>query len=125
MPIHLAENNYGKQSIRLLRLSRHDARHDIKELAVGIRFEGDFGPAHTKGDNRNILPTDTMKNTVYALALQHPIDTTESFCLHLAEHFLTKNPQAARIHVDATETLWDRLAVDGKPHAHTFTCASK
>jgi urate oxidase len=128
MPIHLAENNYGKQSVRLLRLSRPNsqqgARHDIKELTVGIRFEGDFDSAHTKGDNRNILPTDTMKNTVYALARQHSVDSAESFCVHLAEHFLARNPQASRIHVDATETLWNRLAVGGRPHAHTFTCSN-
>jgi urate oxidase len=128
MPIHLSENNYGKQRVRLLRLSRqnvqHGARHDIKELTVGIRFEGDFDASHTKGDNRNILPTDTMKNTVYALARHHLVDTAESFCLHLAEHFLSKNPQASRIHVDASETLWERLAVGGRPHAHAFTCAS-
>jgi urate oxidase len=128
MPIHLAENNYGKQRVRLLRLARpnphRDARQDVKELTIGIRFEGDFDAAHTKGDNRNILPTDTMKNTVYALARQHPIDTTESFCLHLAEHFRAKNPQASRIHVDAAETLWERLAVGGRLHAHTFTCAN-
>jgi urate oxidase len=128
MPIHLVENNYGKQRVRLLRLSRPnarpDARHDIKELTVGIRFEGDFDAAHTKGDNSHILPTDTMKNTVYALARQHPVDSAESFCLHLADHFVARNPQASRVHVDATETLWERLASGGRPHAHTFTCAS-
>jgi urate oxidase len=128
MPIHLAENNYGKQRVRLLRLSRPnarpDARHDIKELNVGIRFEGDFDAAHTKGENRNILPTDTMKNTVYALARQHPVDTAEAFCLRLADHFLAKNPQASRIQVDASETLWERFAVGGRPHAHAFTCVS-
>jgi urate oxidase len=124
MPIRLAENNYGKQNVRLLRLSRQDGQHDIKELTLGIRFEGDFDAAHAKGDNRNILPTDTMKNTVYVLARQHLIDTTESFCVHLAEHFLTRNPQVSRIHVDAAETLWERLTVDGKLHPHAFTRSS-
>ena len=63
-------------------------RHDIRELTVAISFEGDFETAHTKGDNRKILPTDTMKNTVYALARQHPIENIEEFALHLIDHFL-------------------------------------
>ena len=71
-------NNYGKSRVRLLRVSKQEGRHDIKELTVAISFEGDFETAHTKGDNTKILPTDTMKNTVYfALARQHPVETVE------------------------------------------------
>ncbi len=62
--IRLGENNYGKQRVRLLRVARQEIRHEIQELTVGIRFEGDFETAHTQGDNKKILPTDTMKNTV-------------------------------------------------------------
>src|ERR1700737_2652560 len=124
MSIRLGENNYGKQCVRLLRLSQQDGRHDIKELTLGIRFEGNFDTAHTKGDNRGILPTDTMKNIVYALARQHPIETAEAFCLLLTEHFLPRNPQVSRIHVEATETLWTRLPVGEQSHAYTFTCST-
>jgi urate oxidase len=121
MPIRLADNYYGKQRVRILQLTRHPDRHDIKELTLGIRLEGDFETAHTKGDNQKVLPTDTMKNTVYALAKQHRIETPESFCLHLVEHFLAHNPQVSRARVEAGETLWVRLPFGGKPHPHTFT----
>src|SRR5277367_878589 len=125
MSIRLGENNYGKQRVRLLRLSQRDGWHHIKELTLGIRFEGDFDTAHSKGDNQKILPTDTMKNTVYALARQRPIGTAESFSLRLVDHFQTHNPQASRVRIDATEILWVRLPVGGgKPHAYTFTSAS-
>jgi urate oxidase len=121
MAIRLAENNYGKSRVRLLRVARQEGRHDIKELTLSIRFEGDFDAAHTRGDNRKILPTDTMKNTVYALARQHPIETIENFSLHLIEHFLTYNPQVSRVQVEAAENLWLRLPHGGKPHASAFT----
>src|ERR1700722_13281150 len=124
MAIHLGENSYGKSRVRLLRVARQEGRHDIRELTVAIRFEGDFETAHTKGDNQKILPTDTMKNTVYALARQHSIKTAESFCVHLADHFLARNPQSSRVQIDATETLWTRVPVGGKLHAYTFTSAS-
>src|ERR1700674_1177048 len=120
MAIKLAENNYGKSRVRLLRVVRQEGRHDIKELTIGIRFEGDFEAAHTKGDNRKILPTDTMKNTVYVLARQYPVDSIEDFCTHLVEHFLTYNPQVTRVRIGVKKNVWGRIAVVGKPHASAF-----
>jgi urate oxidase len=87
---------------------------------VGISFEGDFEAAHTKGDNRKLLPTDTMKNTVYVLARQYPVDSIEDFCTHLVEHFLTYNPQVSRVRIQVEENLWGRIALGGKPHASAF-----
>ena len=120
MTIKLAENNYGKSRIRMLRVVRQDGRHDIRELTLGISFEGDFETAHTKGDNAKILPTDTMKNTVYVLARQYPVEAVEDFCQHLIEHFLTYNPQVSRVSIEAAENLWNRIVIDGKPHASAF-----
>src|ERR1700747_3741402 len=114
MPIRLGENNYGKSRVRLLRVVRQEGPTDIKELTIGIRFEGDFETAHTKGENRKILPTDTMKNTVYVLARQYPVEAVEEFCLHLIEHFLTYKPQASRVRIEASEHLWARLPHGGK-----------
>jgi urate oxidase len=121
MAIRLGENNYGKQRVRILQVARHADRHDIKELTLGIRLEGEFESVHSKGDNRKVLPTDTMKNTVYALAKQHAIESPEEFCLRLADHFLSRNPQVSRVSVEAGQALWSRLSVDGKPHPYTFT----
>jgi urate oxidase len=121
MSIRLGENSYGKSRVRLLRVARQDGRHDIKELTVTIRFEGDFETAHTKGDNRKILPTDTMKNTVYALARQHSVETVEEFGIHLMDHFVTYNAQVSRVRIKIEEHLWARMPHGGKPHATAFT----
>jgi len=120
MAIRLGENSYGKSRVRLLRVARQEGRHDIRELTVSIRFEGDFETAHTKGDNSKILPTDTMKNTVYALARQHSVEPVEEFGLHLMEHFVTYNSQVSRVRISIEETLWARLPHGGKPHASAF-----
>lgn len=121
MPIRLLDNNYGEAQVRLLRVAKQEGRHDVRELSLGIRFEGDFEAAHTRGDNRKILPPDTMKNTIYALARQHSLETVEAFGLHLIEHFLTYNPQVAHVIVEAAESLWTRLPHGGKPHSSAFT----
>ena len=124
MTIRLGDNNYGKARVRLLRVARQEGRHDVQELTLGIRFEGDFETAHTIGDNSKILPTDTMKNTVYALARKHGIETSETFCLQLTDHFLAGNPQVSRVIVEASETIWARLPFGGRPHPQAFTQAS-
>ena len=124
MSIRLGENNYGKSRVRLLRVVRQEGRHDIKEVTFDIRFEGDFETAHTKGENRKILPTDTMKNTVYALARQYPVEAIEDFSTHLVEHFLTYNPQVSYVRIHAAENMWTRILHGGKPHASAFVRAS-
>ncbi|HTV60067.1 MAG TPA: urate oxidase [Verrucomicrobiae bacterium] len=120
MAIRLGHNDYGKSRVRLLRVSRHADHHEIRELAIQILFEGDFDTAHTRGDNRKILPTDTMKNTVYALARQYPLESSEEFGLHLIDHFLTYNPQTSSVSVSISEELWSRISYGGKPHATAF-----
>ncbi|HEX4002494.1 MAG TPA: urate oxidase [Candidatus Acidoferrales bacterium] len=120
MSIRLGQNDYGKSRVRLLRVTRREDKHEIKELTLAIRLEGDFETAHTKGDNSKILPTDTMKNTVYALAKKHPMGAVETFCGVLVEHFLGRNPQVRRVHVHAVEHLWARILRRGKPDPHSF-----
>ena len=123
MSVRLAENSYGESNIRLLRLARQEGRDDVKDLTLTIRFDGDFEAAHRKGDNRKIVPGDTVKNTVYALARQHSMETAEDFALHLIEHFLTYNPQIATVRIETAENVWARLPHGGKPHPSAFARA--
>ena len=106
----LAENTYGKSRVRLMKLARRADRHDLKEITLQILFRGDFASCYETGDNSKVLPTDTIKNTVYALARQHQIDSIEEFGLRLIDHFLKNNPQVAEVRVEMTEHLWARVA---------------
>src|SRR5918999_4051844 len=120
MRVTRAENNYGKQGVRLVTVRRRPDRHELQDVTVGIRFEGDFTAAYADGDHSGVLPTDTMKNTVYALAAQHPFDDIEDFGLALTDHFLMNNERATSVRVDLTEHLWDRIEIGGNPHPHAF-----
>ena len=75
----LGENRYGKQAIRLVKVIRDPAGHRVRDLTVGVALEGDFAAAHTDGDNTLVVATDTMKNTVYALAADHLTGAIEAF----------------------------------------------
>jgi urate oxidase len=120
MPVTLAENSYGKQAVRLVTVRRRPDRHELQDVTVAIRFAGDFAAAYAEGDNSGVLPTDTMKNTVYALAAEHPFDDVEDFGLALTDHFLSNNPRAASVRVELTEHLWERIEVGGTAHPHAF-----
>jgi len=106
----LGENRYGKSRVRLSRITRSADRHEFNEWTVLVLLHGDFARSFTEADNSKILPTDTIKNTVYALARQHDIVSIEEFARHLIAHFLKNNPQVSEVRVDMTEHLWSRIA---------------
>jgi urate oxidase len=125
MSFDLVANNYGKSGIRLLRLDRSGQRHEIKDISVDIQFEGEFGAVHTQGDNSAVLPTDTMKNTVYALAARQPLGEIENFGMRLVSHFLTSNPQVSRVTVRIGEHLWSHIPANGTPHPTAFVSSGR
>jgi urate oxidase len=116
----LAETAYGKSNVRLVKVSRRGDRHDLKDLTVAMRFEGDYDQSYTDGDNSGVLPTDTMKNTVYALAAREPVEEPEMFGLRLAAHFLERNPRLHRVRIDLTEHLWGRIPIGDRDHGQAF-----
>jgi urate oxidase len=117
--MNLAWNGYGKSYVKLLRLERRGDLHEIKDVSVCIQLEGDFAAAHSAGDNTNITATDTMKNTVYALA-SGGTGEIEEFAARLVSHFLRINPAVTKATVDVWESPWSRISVGGKPHGSAF-----
>src|SRR6476660_2662387 len=104
MAARLVQNSYGKSRVRLMKVERHGDHHELQNLNIKIALEGDFDEVHTRGDNSNCLPTDTMKNTVYALAAQtEQIEEIETFGLRLADHFLANNPEVSSVAIDIIE----------------------
>jgi urate oxidase len=116
----LADASYGKSHIRLVQVLRQPNRHTLRDLTVAIRFEGDYAESYANGDNRHVLPTDTMKNTVYALAAREAVDQPEAFGLRLCRHFLERNARLARVRVDLTEHHWRRITIGAREHGHAF-----
>ncbi|HYB60725.1 MAG TPA: urate oxidase [Methylomirabilota bacterium] len=115
----LVWNGYGKARVRMLRLERRGDTHEIKDLTIRIRLEGAFESAYRDGDNSQITPTDTMKNTVYALA-RGGTGEIEEFGARLVSHFLRINPAVSAARVELSEYPWSRIPVGGKPHGSAF-----
>ncbi|MEM8997573.1 MAG: factor-independent urate hydroxylase [Acidobacteriota bacterium] len=106
----LVDHRYGKVGVRLLRLDRSRLPHRLFEATVEVSLEGDFDEAYAEGDNRRVLPTDTMKNTVYALARERAFETAEGFARLLARHFVTDHKQVSQATIRISERPWERHA---------------
>ncbi|MEO5820544.1 MAG: factor-independent urate hydroxylase [Vicinamibacteraceae bacterium] len=116
----LRDTAYGKSRVRLVQLTRRSDRHELSDLTIAIRFEGDYDESYTAGDNSAVLPTDTMKNTVYALAATERVREAESFGLVLARHFLDRNSRLERVRIDITEHAWRRIASGDRDYGQAF-----
>ncbi len=115
----LSWNRYGKSRVRLVKVNRSRDPHEITDLTIDVQLEGDFEAVYVDGDNGACVATDTMKNTVYALARHEPIDHVEAFGMCLAEHFVAL-PAVTRARISAVEHRWERLSAEGRPHPHAF-----
>jgi urate oxidase len=123
MPM-LGQNQYGKAETRVVRITRDGATHHIRDLNVSVALSGDMDEVHLSGSNASVLPTDTAKNTVYAFAREHGIDSPEHFGIRLARHFVTSQPTIARARVRVEEYAWDRIPTPGEG-AHSFVRAGR
>src|SRR5215467_253968 len=120
MAIVLSDDQYGKAETRLVRIYRDTERHEIRDLCVSTALRGDFAAAHLSGDQANVLPTDSQKNTCYAYAKERGVGEIEDYALALAGHFVADIGPVTRAHVDVDEYRWERVPVDRTGHGHTF-----
>ncbi|RKN06971.1 factor-independent urate hydroxylase [Streptomyces radicis] len=120
----LGPNQYGKAETRLVRVARDGAVHHIEDLTVSVALSGEMAEVHLSGSNAAVLPTDTMKNTVYAFAREHGVGAPEAFGARLARHFVTSQPTIHRARVRLAVHAWDRIATPGDD-AHSFVRAGR
>jgi urate oxidase len=113
--MNILENRYGKSKVRVARLVRKKDHHEFHEMTVAIALEGDFDSSYRDGDNSLVLPTDTMKNTVYALAEDPAVEQPESFGTLLASHFLGRLRHCTRAKID----IYAHLRHRNGPHSFT------
>jgi urate oxidase len=123
MDVHLVCQKYGKERVRVLLVRRGaDGVHTVHEIEASVQMEGDFSETYLTGDNSKVVATDTMKNTVQALAHAHLGDVLEEFPLAMAAHFLKRYPQIEKVTLEVSSRPWDRYHLSGEEaHPHMFT----
>ncbi|MCP9275633.1 factor-independent urate hydroxylase [Mycolicibacterium arenosum] len=118
--IILGGNQYGKAENRVVRIYRDTPRHEIHDINVSTCLRGDFTAAHLEGDQSDVLPTDTQKQTAYAYAKEKGLLSIEDYGLALARHFVGDVGPVVGARVEIDEYAWERAVVDGAGHDHTF-----
>lgn len=123
MTVRLGDNQYGKAETHVVRVTKgrtEGSVHDIKDMTVSVMLAGDFAGTHLTGDNSKVVPTDSQKNAVFALAKDSPIGEIEDFALRLAHLFVRDHASVQRARVSIAEQPWTRINAGGKPHPHAF-----
>jgi len=72
------------------------------------------------GDQSQVLPTDTQKQTAYSYAKEKGIESIEAYGLELARHFVDDVVPVEGARIEIEEYAWAHAIVDGVEHEHTF-----
>ena len=120
MGISLGANQYGKAENRVVRVYRDTPRHELVDLNVSTSLRGDFADAHVTGDQADVLPTDTQKNTAFAFAKRHGVSSPEDYAIALGRRFLEAAPKADSAQIRVEQYSWDRIPVGPNGHDHAF-----
>ncbi|KAG9350893.1 hypothetical protein JZ751_024782 [Albula glossodonta] len=118
--VEFVRTGYGKNVVKVLYIRREGAHHSITELKVDVQLTLKTRKDYLSGDNSDIIPTDTIKNTVHALAKLKGVRTIEEFAMDICEHFLTAFKHVTRAKVNVEELPWKRLEKNGVEHSHAF-----
>jgi urate oxidase len=121
--VRLGPNRYGKAEVRLVRVAR-GARPDggdvIKDWNVSTSLSGDLDDASLHGDNSHVLPTDSQKNKVYALAKElGGVVEPEEFGLELASFFVSSQRPITRARISVEEYGWSPIGATGYSFARS------
>jgi urate oxidase len=121
--VRLGPNSYGKAEVRLVRVAR-GARPDggdvLRDWNVSTSLSGDLADASLRGDNSHVLPTDSQKNKVYALARElGGVVEPEAFGLELAAFFVSSQQPITRARILVEEYGWSPIGATGHSFARS------
>ena len=120
MSIVLGPNQYGKAENRVVRVYRDSQRHEIRDLNVSTSLRGDFTAAHVDGDQSQVLPTDTQKNTAFAFAKEKGVASPEEYALALADRLLEASDAATGPGSRSRSTPGTASPSTDRGHDHAF-----
>ncbi|KAM6962459.1 uricase [Aplochiton taeniatus] len=118
--VEFVRTGYGKNIVKVLHIRRDGTHHSIIEITADVELTLNNRKDYLTGDNSDIIPTDTIKNTVHALAKLKGVQTIEQLAMDICEHFLTAFKHVLRANVNMIEAPWRRLEKNGVEHAHAF-----
>jgi urate oxidase len=119
---HLASARYGKDNVRVYKVHRDEKTgvQSVTEMTVCCLLEGAIETSYTQADNSVVVATDSIKNTIYIKAKEHPVNPPELYASILGQHFLDTYPHISVANIKVVVHRWTRMTIDGEPHPHSF-----
>ena len=115
--VHLGANQYGKAEVRLVHVARGAGASGedlIRDWNVSTSLSGDLADSHLTGSNAKVLPTDSQKNKVYALAKELGGDLPpEAFAIELGSFFVSSQEPITRARIAVEEYGWNAIGATG------------
>jgi urate oxidase len=108
----LGANRWGKSAVRLSKVIRGDGEDRFLDIEFQVMLSGDVEAAYLEGDNAAVLPTDTTRNTIYALAQDRLTEDLEDFASALCDHMLAKDGISSA-EVTIRQRRWSRESATG------------
>ena len=125
----LTASTHGKTRVRFSKILRPRAAppaaetHRFLEASVDVLLRGGADRAYTHGDNTRLVATDTLKNTVFALAKDTHFEDPPTFARALTLHLLAQYPHLGGATARVSGRTWHRLG--GCPHAFVGSDAER
>ncbi|KAI9052262.1 hypothetical protein LZ554_003619 [Drepanopeziza brunnea f. sp. 'monogermtubi'] len=118
----IASARYGKDNVRVYKVEKDQSTgvQTVTEMTVCVLLEGAIDTSYTKADNSVVVATDSIKNTIYIKAKEYPVTPPELFASILGTHFIEAYAHITVANVKVITHRWTRMAIDGKPHPHSF-----
>lgn len=116
----MGSNQYGKSRINVARVIHQEGHDAYRNLTVDVMLQGDFDDAFLQGNNYNVVPTDTMKNTVWAFAAKYLEGSVEDYGVALAKHFVSEFEQVTDAKIALEEHMWKRIIIHDRPNPYAF-----
>ncbi|XP_026534231.1 uricase-like [Notechis scutatus] len=125
--VEYVNSEYGKNAVRILYVRREGQVHCIKELAISVHIRLNTVREYLNADNSRVIPTDTIKNTIEALAKCNGVGckTIHLISLLLCQNFIKAFCHVVYCNAFIQEVPWQRLEKDNTPHAHAFLYSSE
>ena len=121
--VHLGANQYGKAEVRLVRVTRGagpGGEDLLRDWNISTSLSGDLADSHLTGSNAKVLPTDSQKNKVYALAKELGGDVEpEAFALEHGSFFVSSQEPITRARVSVEEYGWTPIGATGYSFARS------
>jgi urate oxidase len=93
----------------------------VQEYTVKTRlYAPKYETVFTKEENKDLVATDTQKNTVYLVAKRSSATSPEAFGVDLCRHFLKEYPMLSAVEVEVEEDQWMRHQTAEGWHEHGF-----